>query len=194
MSVAKARGAALKLKGDIANGVDPTAVETEAITFAALVARYIEHAKQHGKKTWAQDESALKLYEPKGWSSRCPTFPATKSLSSTTTSARSTATRDARQQSVALVQIVLMKCLECRFRAMRRDTFEIAPAQTPDSAIIVSLAPKTEAAEWQQRKLGDRTRRKQGDGCPLAAGVLASRTRAKRSPPTSGESHKFPIT
>ena len=47
-----------------------TAVETEAITFAALVARYIEHAKQHGKKTWAQDESALKLYEPKGWSSR----------------------------------------------------------------------------------------------------------------------------
>jgi len=60
---------------------------------------------------------------------------------------------------------------------MRRDTFEIAPAQTPDSAIIVSLAPKTEAAEWQQRKLGDRTRRKQGDGHPLAAGVLASNAR-----------------
>ena len=75
----------------------------------------------------------------------------------------------AQQQPVALLQIVLMKCLEGRFGAMCRDTFESAPAETADSAIIVSLAPKTEAAEWQQRKLGDRTRRKQGDGHPLAA-------------------------
>ena len=83
----------------------------------------------------------------------------------------------AQQQSVALLQIVLMKCLEGRFGAMRRDTFESAPAQTADSAIIVSLAPKTEAAEWQQRKLGDRTWCKQGDRDPLAAGVLAGDAR-----------------
>ena len=83
----------------------------------------------------------------------------------------------AQQQSVALLQVVLMKCIEGRFRAMRRDTFEIAPAQTADSAIIVSLAPKTEAAEWQQRKLGDRAWWKQGDGHPLSAGVLASDAR-----------------
>jgi hypothetical protein len=159
MSVAKARGAALKLKGNIA----PTAVETEAITFAALVARYIPATsntrnsteRKPGRRTKAHSSSTN---QRAGARAGCPTFPATKSLSSTTTSARSTATRAARQQSVALVQIVLMKCLECRFGAMRRDTFEIAPAQTPDSAIIVSLAPKTEAAEWQQRKLGDRTR------------------------------------
>ena len=71
MSVAKARAAALKMKGDMADGIDPTtAVETEAITFAALVADYIDHAKKHGKKTWAQDESAVKLYIPKGWNTR----------------------------------------------------------------------------------------------------------------------------
>ena len=70
MSVAKARAAALKMKGDMADGIDPTTVETEAISFAALVADYIDHAKQHGKKTWAQDESALKLYIPKGWNTR----------------------------------------------------------------------------------------------------------------------------
>ena len=86
-------------------------------------------------------------------------------------------TRAAQQHTVALLQIVLMKCLECRFGAMRRNTFEIAPAQTADSAIIVGLAPKTEAAEWQQRKFGDRDRRQQGDGHPLAAGVLASDAR-----------------
>ena len=70
MSVAKARGLALKMKGSMADGVDPAAAETEAVTFAALVARYIEHAKQHGKKTWRQDEQALALYVPKGWNTR----------------------------------------------------------------------------------------------------------------------------
>lgn len=83
----------------------------------------------------------------------------------------------AQQQSVALLQIVLMKRLERRFGARRGDTFESAPAQTADSAIIISLAPKTEATEWQQRKLGDRTWRKQGDGHPLVSGVLASNAR-----------------
>ena len=62
----------------MADGIDPTTVETEAISFAALVADYIDHAKQHGKKTWAQDESALKLYIPKGWTpAGCPTSAAT---------------------------------------------------------------------------------------------------------------------
>lgn len=70
MSVAKARAAALKMKGDMADGIDPTTVETEAVTFAALVASYIEYAKQHGKKTWRQDEQALALYVPKGWNTR----------------------------------------------------------------------------------------------------------------------------
>lgn len=70
MSVAKARGAALTLKGNIADGHDPTATETEAVTFAALVTRYIEHAKQHGKKTWHRDEQALAFYIPKGWNTR----------------------------------------------------------------------------------------------------------------------------
>jgi len=70
MSVAKARAAALKTKGSIADGVDPTTTETEAVTFTALAASYIDYSKQHGKKTWAQDEAALKLYIPKGWNSR----------------------------------------------------------------------------------------------------------------------------
>ena len=74
------------------------------------------------------------------------------------------------QQPVALPQIVLMKCLEGRFGAMCRDTFESAPAETADSAIIVSLAPKTEAAEWQQGKLGDRTRREAGRWSPARRG------------------------
>ena len=49
----------------------------------------------------------------------------------------------AQQQPVALLQIVLMKCLEGRFGAMCRKTFESAPAQTADSAIIVSLHRKS---------------------------------------------------
>ena len=85
--------------------------------------------------------------------------------------------RAAQQQSVALLHIVLMKCFEDRFGTMRSDTFEIAPAQTAYSAIIVSLAAKIEPAKWQRRKLGDRTRRQQGDGHSLAAGVLASDAR-----------------
>jgi hypothetical protein len=86
-------------------------------------------------------------------------------------------TRAAQQQPVALLQIVVMKFLEDRFRAVRGETFEIAPAQTADSAIMVSLAAKIEPAKWQRRKFGDRTRRQQGDGHPLAAGVLASDAR-----------------
>jgi integrase len=70
MSVAKARGQALRTKGDIADGIDPTAAEAEAVTFKALCDRYLEHAKQHGKKTWHRDEQALALYIPKGWNSR----------------------------------------------------------------------------------------------------------------------------
>ena len=62
------------------------------------------------------------------------------------------------QQSIPLLQIVLMKFPGRRLRAMRRDAVEIIPGKAAHSAIIVSLAPKTEAAEWQQRKLGDRTR------------------------------------
>ena len=60
---------------------------------------------------------------------------------------------------------------------MRRDAVEIIPVQTADSAIIVSLASKAEPANRQRRKLGDRTRRKQSYGDPLAAGVLAGYAR-----------------
>jgi integrase len=70
MSVAKARAEALKTKGSIADGIDPTTVETGAVTFAALAADYIDYAKQHGKKTWRQYEQTLALYIPKGWNSR----------------------------------------------------------------------------------------------------------------------------
>jgi hypothetical protein len=80
----------------------------------------------------------------------------------------------AQQQSIPLLQIVLMKFLERQPRATSRDAVEIIPAKAADSAIIVSLAPKVAPAKSQRRKLGDRTRRKQGDGDPLAAGVLAS--------------------
>ena len=81
MSVAKARIAALKMKGEIQDGIDPTVAEAEAeearkraeaeaITFKMLVDRYIEHAKSHSKKTWRQDEQALALYIPKDWNTR----------------------------------------------------------------------------------------------------------------------------
>ena len=60
----------LEMKASIADGVDPTTAETEAVTFKGLSDRYIEHAKQHGKKTWHRDEQALALYIPKGWHTR----------------------------------------------------------------------------------------------------------------------------
>ena len=86
-------------------------------------------------------------------------------------------TRAAQQQAVPLLQIVRMKCLENRFGTMRRDPFEIAPAQAAYPAIIVSLAAKVEPAVRQRRKFGDRTRRQQGDCHPLAASALAGDAR-----------------
>ena len=65
----------------------------------------------------------------------------------------------AQQQPVPLLQIVGMKCFKDRFGTMRRDTFEIVPAQAAYPAIIVSLAAQIKLAKWQRRKLGNRTRR-----------------------------------
>jgi integrase len=70
MSVTKARARALQMKGLIADGGDPTASTDQAITFKALALRYVEHGKQHDKKTWDQDKRALELYIPKGWNGR----------------------------------------------------------------------------------------------------------------------------
>src|SRR5690349_11761504 len=60
---------------------------------------------------------------------------------------------------------------------MHSDAIEIVPAQTADSAISVSLASKVELSKWQRRKLGNRARRKQSNGDPLAARILACNTR-----------------
>ena len=76
MSVAKARIAALKMKGEIQDGIDPTVAEAEAeearkraeaeaITFKMLVDRYIEHAKSHSKKT-APGRAGLGALHPEG--------------------------------------------------------------------------------------------------------------------------------
>jgi hypothetical protein len=72
----------------------------------------------------------------------------------------------AQQQPVALLQIVLMKCLEGRFGAMCRDTFESAPAQTADSAIIVSLASETEPAEMAVKETRGSDRAEAGRWSP----------------------------
>ena len=74
------------------------------------------------------------------------------------------------QQSIPLLQIVLMKFPGRRFRAMRRNTVEIIPGKAAYSAIIVGLAPKVELTKWQRRKLGYRTRRKQA----CAASVISA--------------------
>src|ERR1700731_3806311 len=47
MPVVKARKRALEWKSVIADGGDPTASDDQAITFKALVDRYLEHAKLH---------------------------------------------------------------------------------------------------------------------------------------------------
>src|SRR5487761_88225 len=60
---------------------------------------------------------------------------------------------------------------------MNCDAVEGIPAQTADSAIIVRLAPKVEAAQGFGRKLRDWARRKQGDRHPFTAGVLTSNSR-----------------
>jgi integrase len=65
-----ARRRALEWKGIMADGGDPTAAEDQATTFGALALRYVEHGKQHDKKSWHQDERALELYVPKAWRSR----------------------------------------------------------------------------------------------------------------------------
>jgi hypothetical protein len=62
-----------------------------------------------------------------------------------------------------------MKYLERRRRIMRRDTVEIIPVAA-DSAVIVQIEP----AKRQRGKLRNRARRKQGDGDPFGATVLAS--------------------
>ena len=64
---------------------------------------------------------------------------------------KSVKTGRAEQQSVPLLQVVLMKSLEDRFGAISSDTFEIAPAQTADSANIVSLASKRRVAHADVR-------------------------------------------
>jgi integrase len=69
LSVAEARRHAQKLKGNIANGLDPTA-HTESVTFKALSDRFLEHSRQHGKRTVHQDELGLKAYIPNSWDSR----------------------------------------------------------------------------------------------------------------------------
>jgi hypothetical protein len=48
----------------------------------------------------------------------------------------------AQQQSIPLLQIVLVKFLERRLRVMRRDAAETGPAKAADSAITVK--PRTE--------------------------------------------------
>jgi integrase len=66
LPVIKARKRALEWKTIIADGGDPAVAEAEATTFGALADRYVEHGKLR-KKSWYQDEKALKLYVPKAW-------------------------------------------------------------------------------------------------------------------------------
>jgi integrase len=65
-----ARREALKMKTDIRAGLDPTVTAAAATTFQALVDRYLEHARLHGKKSWKRDQQALALYIPSGWRTR----------------------------------------------------------------------------------------------------------------------------
>src|SRR5437763_16247872 len=57
------------------------------------------------------------------------------------------------QHSIPLPQVVLMKLLEYRFGPVRGDCFEIAPAQTADSAIMIRFTSQIESIEQQWREL-----------------------------------------
>src|SRR5260370_30007951 len=85
--------------------------------------------------------------------------------------------RAAQKQAIPLPKVGLMKLPEGQLRGVEADDSESFPAQAADPAIGISLALETPSANRQDRKLGDRTRRHQGHGYALAAGVEASDVR-----------------
>src|ERR1700722_10787991 len=83
----------------------------------------------------------------------------------------------AHKEAIPLLQVGLMKLPEGQLRGIQADDAQAVPSQAADPTIGISLALETPLAYGQDRKLRDRTRRHQGHGDALAAGVEAGDVR-----------------